>query len=386
MRFMNVQELIMSIKIQILRRHCFFGHILCQLPVIYSDCVQTFGVGKLCKDQIQLKLYVNKGYVQKIFNQHKFHLAYEHIYQVLKHQIYHIIFNHLSIELTDKKRYKMACELSVNSYLDRSKLLDGGIFPQDYGFQKCLGVHEYYRLLQGKQQEYISLDNHQHWQIYKEDGLSQQMLKDLIRKSVKICEQSGRWGQISGQIKQKLLISEQRIKIPWKQYLRNFLCSGIKDQIDYSLKRYSKRFGTRPGIKKSQGLRLAIGIDVSGSIDLQKLNKFFNQVKYLLKEQDDCQIYQVDTEIRRSYKFREWDGEVIGRGGTDLQVLLKEVEKEHYDVLIFFTDMATPKIKGQYFTPCLWVIDNSYYKSISELPYQKGIFLKVVGQSYQLMN
>lgn len=379
---MNVQELIMSIKVQILRRHCFFGHILCQLPVIYSDCVQTFGVGKLCKDQIQLKLYVNKGYVQKIFNQHKFHLAYEHIYQVLKHQIYHIIFNHLSIELTDKKRYKIACELSVNSYIDRSKLLDRGIFPQDYGFQKCLGVHEYYRLLQGKQYGYSSLDNHQHWQIYKEDGLSQQMLKDLIRKSVKICEQSGRWGQISGQIKEKLLISEQRIKIPWKQYLRNFLCSGIKDQIDYSMKRYSKRFGTRPGIKKSQGLRLAIGIDVSGSIDLQKLNKFFNQVKYLLKEQDDCVIYQVDTEIRRSYKFREWDGEVIGRGGTDLQVLLKEVEKEHYDALIFFTDMCTSVIKKRYNVPCLWVIDNKYINK-EELPYKYGIFLRVTQNGFQ---
>ena len=152
------------------------------------------------------------------------------------------------------------------------------------------------------------------------------------------------------------------------------------------MKRISRRFGTRPGIKKDFGLRLAIGIDVSGSMQRQKIQNIFTQIQNLLRQTDECMIYQVDTTIKRKYRFSEWDGMIEGRGGTNLQVLLKQVDEVGYDALIYFTDMETPKIKGQYFTPCLWVIDNDYYKSISELPYQKGIFLRVVGQSYQIMN
>ena len=388
----QVQKVITNGKIQILRRHSFLGHILCQLPVVYSDLVQTMGVGKIGQDQIQVKLYINKSYVQGLFQKFLFHQAYGHILQVLKHQIYHIIFNHLTLDLRDKHRQQIACELSVNSYIDRSKLRDVkeqrcGIFPQDYGFKDKLGVHEYYRLLEDKIGEQKSLDSHEYWKILNGDGLSQQLLKDIVKKSVKICKQSGKWGQISGQIKQLIQIEQGiSINIPWRVYLSRFIGSSVREQITYSMKRISRRFGTRPGIKKQTGLRLAIGIDVSGSMQRQKIQNIFVQIKNLLRQTDECMIYQVDSQIKRMYRFDEWDGHIEGRGGTNLQVLLKQVDEVGYDALIYFTDMETPKIKEQYFTPCLWVIDNNYYKSISELPYQKGIFLRVEGQSYQVMN
>lgn len=391
-RMIQVQKVITNGKIQILRRYCFLGHILCQLPVVYSDLVQTMGVGKMSQDEIQVKLYINKRYVQELFQKFLFHQAYEHILQVLKHQIYHIIFNHLTLDLQDKNRQQIACELSVNSYIDRSKLRDVkeqkcGIFPQDYGFSDKLGIHEYYRLLQDKTGESKSLDSHEYWKILNGDKLSQGLLKDIVKKSVKICKQSCKWGQISGQIKQLVQIENGiSINIPWRVYLSRFIGSSIREQISYSMKRISRRFGTRPGIKKDFGLRLAIGIDVSGSMQRQKIQNIFTQIQNLLRQTDECMIYQVDTAIKRMYRFSEWDGMIKGRGGTDLQVLLKQVDEVGYDALIYFTDMETPKIKGQYFTPCLWVIDNDYYKSISELPYQKGIFLRVVGQSYQIMN
>ena len=98
---------------------------------------------------------------------------------------------------------------------------------------------------------------------------------------------------------------------------------------------------------------------------------------WIAKSNAEIRIFEIDTEIRREYDFDEWDGYVEGRGGTDLEPLVKEVNDRKFDALVFFTDMETGKFKESYKIPCLWVINNSYYTNVRQLPCQDGIFLKL---------
>ena len=134
------------------------------------------------------------------------------------------------------------------------------------------------------------------------------------------------------------------------------------------MRKRSKRFGTRPGIKKFEKLKLAIGIDTSGSISNEQLNLFLNELKWIEKEGGYVHIYECDTEIKRDYPFKKYDGNFTGRGGTNLEPVLKRVSEEKYDALIFFTDFYTPKIETNYHIPTLWVLSENNMEK-EEFPY-----------------
>ena len=65
--------------------------------------------------------------------------------------------------------------------------------------------------------------------------------------------------------------------------LKDFIASSSENVLDYTMKRKSKRYDTRPGTKKDDVLNVAIGIDTSGSIDEEMLKMFFNELRWIDK-------------------------------------------------------------------------------------------------------
>ena len=105
---------------------------------------------------------------------------------------------------------------------------------------------------------------------------------------------------------------------------------------------------------------------------------FFKELYWISKTNSIITIFEADAKIQREYPFREWDGiSVKGRGGTDLEPILKEVSDRKFDALIYFTDMEAPPIETDYNIPIMWVINNSYHKTRETMPYQSGMFLKL---------
>ena len=98
-----------------------------------------------------------------------------------KHECLHAAFNHFTIfeKTTDKHEHRLrniACDMEVNSYLDRSKIKnDQFIWPEDYGFGRCLGSRKYLELIKQMERD-EQMEKHE--QIRSEQQEKQQQMQD----------------------------------------------------------------------------------------------------------------------------------------------------------------------------------------------------------------
>lgn len=427
---LNIENFITSVKIRLLQRLPWYGHVLSQLPIVYSDKdVSTLGVGKSCRDDILVKLYVNPNYIEKVIkdcNKDEEKVS-DHFIEVMKHEVLHLLFSHITLGFPDKSRQTIACELSVNSYIDRQKLVPdsqnakAGVFPEDFNLKPKLGVKEYYDLLnsnkeyeklaKNEQKELAKLkeifegmgkgngdnsdvksngcnggsgntiDSHEKWKAVEGDGISEEMVKDIVRQASEICKQMGQWGSMPGDLIEAIngCYKSQKNIIPWQVVLRNFLASSSENVLDYTMKRKSKRFDTRPGTKKEDVLSVAIGIDTSGSISDEMLGLFFSELEWMSKTGTKITVFEWDTRVNKEYDFKDFDGTVTGRGGTNPIPVLEEVSGRRFDCLIMFTDLGFAKIEDHYGIPMLWVVDIYGYCGFEKanIPVRDGIILKM---------
>lgn len=446
--------------IDLIRHHPFYGHIMTQLGRVMVNgkdaSVPTMGVGKTNASELLPKLFINTDYLQTLFDSNTVDSVFDHIQEVLKHEIHHLIFQHLTLGFSDRNREVVACECSVNSYVNRTRLIaspgekQAGVFAEDFKLPTRESVHFYYKALEdnpeykknkkdkyemivmtgqgsqegndgkgskgdGKDSEGDSnadgegsgssgegkeeksgkgkmVDSHDMWKAVAEDPMAEEMIKDIVRQAADICKKTGKWGDLPGDLQAAISASflHQKPSIPWQSILRNFIASSSENVLDYTMKRRSKRFGTRPGTKKEDVLELAIGIDTSGSVSDSMIALFFNELQWISKTNSKITIFEIDTKIQREYPFSQWSGkEVSGRGGTDLEPLLEEVSERHFDALIFFTDMETPEFKVQnYPIDVMWVINNSCHNAIDDMPYKRGVFLRLNdgGDGFDIIN
>ena len=406
----NHKDLVFDIIINLMRYYIFYGHVLSMLAKIETKgenaVVPTFGVGQNPND-ITIKLWYNVDYMDECIEKVGYDRAYTHFFEVMKHEVLHVVFNHLSMNMPDKERQSIAVDLAVNSYLNTDNFIknpDGSnacMVPQDFGLEPKLSAMNYYQLLENNKHYKELMNNngngngnnnsisdivksHQQWEAISNNPVSQEIIKEIIRKSKENCQQSG-YGNIPGELMEILdeILKKKKPFVPWKSVLKMFVASNSETDLDYTMKHKSRRFGTRPGTKKQEKLKLAIGIDTSGSISDHQLKLFMNELKWIEKEGAYLYVYECDTRINREYPFKEFDGKISGRGGTDLEPVLKRVSEEKFDALIFFTDFYTSKIEKDYRVPTLWVLSQCEM-SKEEFPYlfPKNIYIKIKEDSF----
>jgi predicted metal-dependent peptidase len=427
----DANQFMTNIRVNLLRTMGFYGHVLMQLPIVYNDKnVPTMGVGKGNKDEIMVKLFVNPDYIEEVINQcnRNEQKVVDHFTEVLRHEVHHLVFGHLTIDLPDKQRLTVACELADNSYVDRNKLVPAkgsdkaGVFPEDFNLPSKLSVYEYYDLLNdnkkfnqmrsnmsssieiimdgddeqgengdndnqngnssGNGKIKITLDEHGNWTAIEGDDMTNEMIKDIVRQANETCKQTGDWGNIPGGIKEAINDSYATdvAIIPWEVVLKDFLASSSENVLDYTMKRKSKRYDTRPGTKKEDILNVAIGIDTSGSIDTDMLKMFFNELHWIEKTGTKMTVFEWDTKVNREYDFRDFDGNITGRGGTDPTDFLEKVSERKFDCVITFTDLFFTPIKENYNIPMMWVVDRGgydFYSNDDNYPVEEGVIMKV---------
>jgi len=221
------------------------------------------------------------------------------------------------------------------------------------------------------------LDGHKAWDDVKDDPVMKEFAKDIVRKAKDLCNKQ--YGNIPGAVLAQIdeLLRRKKSIVPWGRVLRMFVASAQESVLDYTVKKISKRYGTRPGTRKGDVLKLAVAIDTSGSISDEQLQLFWNEIRWVWKNGAEVWVYECDTQIseRSPFKFKgKWDGKVHGRGGTDLEPPLKECERK-YDALIYFTDFYAPVIETQYRIQTLWVLTTELEKD--QYPYPWGKHIKI---------
>jgi len=388
----NSQKEVMMGIVDLIRHKIFYGHILQQLTKVYGAAkygIPTMGVGKQ-QNELLIKLYVNEEFIKHIFEIAKTEeQAHTFLQGVLEHETLHIIFDHIKMEFSDPVRGNVACDLAVNSHINHSNLTPGACLPDKYNLESGKGAFWYYTHLKDNQQYkkqckqgafgaggmMEEVGSHEMWKTAAQDPLLQEFCKDIVSKARDLCNQD--YGDVPGEVISQvdMLLGKKKAIIPWNKVLRTFAASATESNLDYTVKRVSKRFGTRPGTRKEDVLNLAVAVDTSGSISDDQLKLFFNEVKWIWKNGAIVTMYEADCKICRVYEFKgKFKGEVHGRGGTDLEPVLVATERR-FDALIYFTDFYAPNINTRYRIPTLWVLTTELERD--EFPYKWGRFVKI---------
>jgi predicted metal-dependent peptidase len=147
--------------------------------------------------------------------------------------------------------------------------------------------------------------------------------------------------------------------VDWKRLLRLFASTNGRSYVAHTMKRISKRYGTRPGIKIKRQWKLAVVIDTSGSIDEITLQLFLNEINHVYRCGADVTIIQCDAAVQSVEAYKpNMSIKVKGGGGTNFDPGLSFIKtsKSNYSGVIYFTDgyASAPTIKIK--QPLIWVI------------------------------
>jgi len=312
-------------------------------------------------------------------------LPEEHVRGVLKHEFYHLIFDHVTSrkpEGVPHKAWNIAADLAINSHL-QGELPEMACMPGVGPFAD-LPLHqtaEWYLANMPQSDESEgggegsgdggeggdgqpnadspgSFDDHSGW---SESGdspaqeaanqMAKERLKQAMKEAANEASQSSKgWGSMSAGVKEEIL-KRLETKVDWKKVLRYFIKTSQRAARRSSVKRINKRYAyIHPGKKTQRQAKIAIAIDQSGSVSDQMLEAFFGELNSLAKLAEFT-VVPFDTEVAEDkvYVWKKGQNKKAERvmyGGTCFDAPTEYVNKNSFDGVIILTDMEAPKPKA----------------------------------------
>ena len=357
----------------LLREEPFFAALSRRINKMSSSAIPTAGV-RVNPDTAQFELLYNSEYFKNLTCSQRL--------DVLKHEFYHLIFEHLTTRKPKDigpRIWNFATDLSINSHL---KNLPEGCLMPGVGFFKDfpvgLSAEQYLSLLLKKQKEQQKdkddengeigddglpkegqFDSHDEWSDSTESGISvenqqandiaRERLKDFIKKSAEeaLKEGSSGWGTISADVRRDIL-ARLETKVDWRKVLRYFIKTSRRTNRRSTVKRINKRYRyIHPGKKINRQANIAISVDQSGSVSNEMLASFFGELNKLAKLATFT-VIPFDTRVDENLVYEWKKGQKITakrvlQGGTCFNAPTKYVNSHGFDGHIILTDMAAPK-------------------------------------------
>ena len=353
---------------------------------------------------------------------------------VIKHMLLHVVFRHLFRQADrNEKIYDLAADLVVNQLVAPLPLPDGFLnlddFPEldlvpdqtlDHYYEKLI---ELLRKMEksggrtgesgteneqgegGREQKkdrdwsetgapksasalagYLNnnlADDHGGWSDGK-DQTHDKMARYSVESSILTAKDrtsAREWGSMPSQILAQFseIMEERQPKLDWKRALRIFCAATGKTRIRHTVKRVSKRFGTRPGVKIQRFQRLLIAVDTSGSVEDEMLEEFFTEIHGIWQAGASVTIVECDAEIHRDYEYLgKRPRTVEGRGGTEFEPVFEWMQDQRrFDGLLYLTDGYAPEPTTPPSCRMLWVIPEDCAPDAQHLPFGKVLELPV---------
>ena len=305
-------------------------------------------------------------------------LPEEQVRGVLKHEFYHLIFEHVTSrkpEGVPHKAWNIAADLAINSHL-QGELPDNCCMPGVAPFED-LPLHQtaewYLANLpkneegnesgsgeggEGEGEQPGNFDDHSGWddnadspQQQAANQMAKERLKNAMKEAAKEASQSAKgWGSMSAEVKEEIL-KRLESKVDWRKVLRYFIKTSQRASRRSSVKRINKRYAyIHPGKKVQRQAKIAIAIDQSGSVSSEMLSAFFGELNGLAKLAEFT-VVPFDTQVDESkvYVWKKGQNKAAERvlhGGTCFDAPTKYVNDNSFDGVIILTDMEAPKPKA----------------------------------------
>jgi predicted metal-dependent peptidase len=335
----------------------------------------------------------NSGYFELIYNPDFFaKLTDKEMTGVLKHEFYHLIFEHVTGDRINNatgdtkitKRWNIATDLAINSNLI-GELPEGALYPEKGPFEDFevgLSAEQYYALLKDKEEEQEQngkdgesgeegeegeegqgsgggdgegddagngFDDHSGWGDVDNstNEIAKQRLNEVLKKAAEEASRANSWGSIPSECRQEIL-DRLTAKIDWRKVLRYFIKTSQRANKSTTIKRINRRYAyIHPGKKINRQASIAISIDQSGSVGDDMLAAFFSELNKLA-ELAEFTVIPFDSEVATDSIYvwkkgekRKW--ERVRYGGTDFDPPTKYVNEHKFDGHIILTDMYAAK-------------------------------------------
>jgi predicted metal-dependent peptidase len=356
---MDKAQSLSKISKDLMLKEPYYGFFLIMLNKVWRKDLPTAGVSK---QNINYQLAINEEFWTGLSDDHKMGL--------LKHELLHIAFGHLTSfsSFSNKKLANVAMDMEINQYIEDSWLPEGGIRIEDYAdlkLDKRAGCRYYYDQLLRLQDEKDKngttgndamdklLDNvasgnipdHSTWEEFEDmtdaekkliEKQVQKILQDAKEQTVK------KRGNVPGEIEGLIVVEEFTApKFDWKGYLRRFTGVSTKVFTKKIRRKENRRYEDNPGLKIKMRQHMLLAIDTSGSVSDTELAEFMNEIHHIYKVGVDITVVQCDTSIKsiEPYKGKN-EISILGRGGTEFDPVLDyyNANLKKYTSLVYFTD------------------------------------------------
>ena len=356
---MDKQQSLSKISKELMLKEPYYGFFLIMLNKVWRKDLPTAGVSK---NGINFQLAINEEFWMGLSEMHKMGL--------LKHELLHIAFGHLTSfgSFKNKRLANVAMDMEINQYIDEDWLPKGGINIDDYedlDLERKAGCRYYYDKLNQFQDEKDKngtcgndemdklldqvasgdIPDHSTWEEF--DNLSeaekklvekqlQKVLSDAKEQTIK------KRGNVPGEIEGVIVIEEiVAPKFDWRGYIRRFTGVSTKVFTKKIRRKENRRYEENPGLKIKMRQHMLLAIDTSGSVSDSELQEFMGEIHHIYKAGVDVTIMQCDTSIRsiEQYKGKN-EINVAGRGGTEFDPVLDyyNANQKKYTSLVYFTD------------------------------------------------
>ena len=367
----------------LLKDEPFFATFSRNINKTSSTAIPTAGV-RINKETQQFEMIYNPSFFGKLEDKERI--------DVLKHEFYHVIFEHVTGRLPPEgmtKMWNIATDLAINSHLPnipKMACIPGqGKFAN---YSPSLSSEQYFDLLkedpemnkepqEGEGGE-GNFDDHEGWGDEAIDNTMREIAKEHLKEALGKAAKEGNaknWGSVPSDIR-KQIMDKLEATVDWRKMLRYFIKTSQRADKNSTVRKVNKRFPRiHAGKKVNRVAKIAISIDQSGSVSDEMLALFFTELNELASLATftvipfDTRVDQKLVYVWKKGKSHVW--ERVMCGGTDFNAPTKYVNEEgDWDGHIILTDMCAPKPVSS--RPSrMWLTDksnaaNPYFKT-SEL-------------------
>jgi len=326
---------------------------------------------------------------------------------VIKHEMYHLIFQHIFERAPGDKHYQVlwnwATDLAINSIIGKDNLPDACLIPghrpidpatgkpiegpyaefiekaklmesSDWYFEELRKIEENEKNKGNNNSIEIaigqgmnSIDDHGKWGDLPAEVREQirDKVRGLIEKAVKKAERTNDWGSVPHEI-QEIIRKILSHEIDWRSILRQFIGRCRSMERISTIKRINKKAPYMfPGYKRKYIANFAVFLDQSGSMGDEDIAMLFSELE-TFANLTNLDVYHFDTQVDEKSKTTWKRGRPFPPahrtrcGGTDFNAVAnfcnRPENRGKYSGIMILTDGYAP-VMGQIIgSRVAWVI------------------------------